>query len=258
VIFFTANGGNPKMLNNTLEDDIHSALNSIYACANAVKLCDNAVNHENINLVIKKINKCARIVKHCDSILRDHRGLRASKPGRATAWEIRTTLGLPENANISKYSGKVNPDGSVDVWDDEYYGKRGGKLIGHAEASALDEAVMHKSSIGTFAAGYTPGTLAGGFSGMKNSINQVANKGIGSFVGGGRFDPSQDKSALVRALGQVGKIVALTGQIAGMITMIRFAQAGNNMAEGLNQVKRFKNWATKTAKDLANKINGRR
>lgn len=246
------------MPENTFED-IHSALKAVCSCTKAVRLCDSAIDRRNINLAVSKIKRCARIIKLCDSLLHDHRGLRASKPGRATSWEIRTTLGLPENANISNYSGKVNPDGSVDVWDDKYYGKRGGKLIGHAEASALDEAFSRKATIGSFAAGYSPvgNGILGNLSGVGNSINQVANKGIGSVLGS-RFDPSQDKSVLVRALGQVQKVVGLTAQIAGILAMIKFTQAGDALASGMEQVKRFKNWAVETGKKIVNKINGRR
>ena len=246
------------MLKNTFEDDIHSALESAQACAHAIKLCDNAVERYKINLAIRKIKQCARLVKCCDAMFKDHRGLRASKPGRATSWEIRTTLNLPENANISMYSGKVNPDGSVDVWDDKYYGKRGGKLIGHAEASSLDEAFAHKASIGSFSAGYTPSGALGGLTAMRNGINTIANASRGGpFFNRVPEDP-KEKSLLQKGLEKVGKVVALTAQISAILAGIRFAAAGDSVAEGVRQVGRFKNWAIEMGKKLKNKITGRR
>ena len=255
------------MPRNTFEDDIHSALGSIQACAYAIKLCDNAVEHRKIGVALRKVSKCARLVRDCKRLI-DSRQYRSTN-SRATAWEIRAVMGMDQKINVpSTMSGRVNPDGSIDVYDKAKGNGEAGH-VGHASKQDVD--AKYAEFLGQPYNGHIPKNYnpRGGNSGVtilngaKRIINQfangkrlqVGNSGAGVFVPAGGYP--EDKSLSSRVLSKIGRILRLTAEISVILGAINFTGAGDNLAEGAKQIGRFKNWIVETARKIKNKITGR-
>ena len=109
---------------------------------------------------------------------RDSRQKRSKKwPGRATAWEVKVAMGLPENGDLDqkRYQGFVNARGDVTVTD-----KLKGQVVAQVSAEELDRVLVTKGArAGSLltgeggSAGY--GSVASGISKIKSALNWVGS-----------------------------------------------------------------------------------
>jgi hypothetical protein len=159
---------------------IDSVLNDIAVCIRNVKFADAYMqrNEQNCSAIAcRDLARCAKLLKLCDSLIFDSRLKRSKKPGRATNWEIRTVLGLPENIQISsKYTGRVGSDGSVVVFD-----RITNKPVGSMTGEQLDQLALNSRlnikppSGNTFNTSYTFGNYGNTNSTTTNGAMQTAN-----------------------------------------------------------------------------------
>ena len=141
---------------------------------------------------------------------KDSRAKRSkARPGRATAWEVRQVLGIPEVRNPSdEYVGRVGADGSVVV-----FSKRTNKPIASMSNDELEQrATFQKLNI-------TPPTSPGA-------------SYTGGYSNSNRFKKSPSKTAmkkintLQKGLGYVSSLIGVIGTIgAGAAGIMSIAKS---------------------------------